>query len=92
MQESKWLLHLAVLGSLPRPESGYWEEGWLEAFIAWSATGASWGAPEIPWGSHGRLLLLEKQEQSWGFGVGLVKLRLWESLRPQRPTSSGAGF
>lgn len=50
------------------------------AFIPWSAVGAWWGAPEIPQGSHERLLQLEKWKQIWGFGLGLVKLSPWESL------------
>ena len=48
------------------------------AFTPQSATGASWGAPEIPWGSRERLLL---REESWGGGAGSVKLEPWESER-----------
>lgn len=62
-----------------RGQKGYWEEGPLAAFIPWSAMGAGSGAPEIPRGSHERLLLLEKWEQIQSCGTGLVKLRPWES-------------
>lgn len=77
--------------SLPRSESGYWEEGLLAAFIPQSAVTTSWGAPETPQGSHERLLLHEKQEQIQSCGTGLVKLGPWESLQVQHPTSSGPG-